>query len=110
MPQSDERAVEAGQRQRSSALSRRLFLARGSMTVVAAGVVSAMPALPAAVSAAESEAPAAESEVGAGVSMSEPLVAQVKNLQTGEVSLYTGEREISILDRGLAARLYNAAK
>lgn len=110
MPQLDDRTEAAASRRRSSALSRRLFLARGSMTVVAAGVVSAMPALPAAVTAAESEAPAAEEEVGAGVTLSEPLVAQVKNLQTGEVSLYSGDREISILDRGLAARLYNAAK
>ena len=33
-----------------------------------------------------------------------------KNLQTGEMSLYSGTREISILDKGLAARLFNAAK
>jgi hypothetical protein len=93
-----------------AALSRRLFLTRSSMTVVAAGVVSALPALPAVVSAAESEAPAAESEVAEGTTLAEPIFAQVKNLQTGEMSLYNGEREISILDRGLAARLFNAAK
>jgi hypothetical protein len=69
-----------------------------------------MPALPSVVSAAETEAPAAESEVGEGVTLTEPLVAQVKNLQTGEVSLFSGEREINILDKGLAARLFNAAK
>jgi hypothetical protein len=93
-----------------SGLSRRFFLTRGSLTVVAAGVVSAMPALPAVVTTAETEAPAAESEVGAGETLAEPLVAQVKNLQTGEMSLYSGTREISILDKGLAARLFNAAK
>ena len=80
------------------------------MTVVAAGVVSAIPSLPAVISTAETEAPAAEEEVGEGESLSAPLMAQVKNLQTGEVSLYSGEREINILDRGLAARLFNAAK
>ncbi len=93
-----------------SGLSRRFFLTRGSLTVVAAGVVSAMPALPAVVTTAETEAPAAESEIGAGTTLAEPLVAQVKNLQTGEMSLYSGTREISILDKGLAARLFNAAK
>jgi hypothetical protein len=93
-----------------SGLSRRLFLTRSSLTVVAAGVVSAMPALPAMVSSAEAEAPAAEDEVGESESLTAPLVAHVKNLQTGEVSLYSGEREISILDRGLAARLFNLAK
>jgi hypothetical protein len=93
-----------------SGLSRRLFLTKSSLTVVAAGVVSAMPALPAVVSSAEAEAPAAEEEIGSSETLTAPLVAHVKNLQTGEVSLYSGEREISILDRGLAARLFNAAK
>jgi hypothetical protein len=93
-----------------SGLSRRIFLAKSSLTVVAAGVVSAMPALPSMVSSAEAEAPAAEAEVGEGEALTAPLVAQVKNLQTGEVSLFSGEREINILDKGLAARLFNAAK
>jgi hypothetical protein len=94
-----------------SGLSRRLFLTKSSLTVVAAGVVSAMPVLPSVVSAAETEAPAAEEEaVGEGESLASPLIAHVKNLQTGEVSLYSGEREINILDRGLAARLFNATK
>jgi hypothetical protein len=93
-----------------SGLSRRLFLTRSSLTVVAAGVASAMPALPSVVTSAEAEAPAAEEEVSETESLAAPLVAHVKNLQTGEVSLYSGEREINILDRGLAARLFNAMK
>jgi hypothetical protein len=93
-----------------SGLSRRLFLTRSSLTVVAAGVASAIPALPSVVTSAEAEAPAAEEEITETESLAAPLVAHVKNLQTGEVSLYSGEREISILDRGLAARLFNAMK
>jgi hypothetical protein len=87
-----------------------LFLTKSSLTVVAAGVVSAMPALPSAVNAAEAEAPAADSAVSDTDALSGPLIAHVKDLQTGEVSLYSGEREFSIVDRGLAARLFNAAK
>jgi hypothetical protein len=93
-----------------SGLSRRLFLTKSSLTVVAAGVVSAMPALPSAVTAAESEAPAADSAISDSDALSGPLIAHVKDLQTGEVSLYSGEREFSIVDRGLAAKLFNAAK
>jgi hypothetical protein len=93
-----------------SGLSRRLFLTRSSLTVVAAGVVSALPALPSAVTAAETEAPAADSAVSDTDALSGPLIAHVKDLQTGEVSLYSGEREFSIVDRGLAAKLFNAAK
>jgi hypothetical protein len=93
-----------------SGLSRRLFLTKSSLTVVAAGVVSAMPALPAAVTAAEAEAPEADSAISDTAALSGPLIAQVKDLQSGVVSLYSGEQEFSIVDRGLAARLFNAAK
>jgi hypothetical protein len=93
-----------------SGLSRRLLLTRGSLGVVAAGVMSAMPALPAAVNTAETEAPDASAMVSDSEELEGPLLAQVKNLQTGEVSLFSGAREISIIDRGLAARLFNAAK
>jgi hypothetical protein len=93
-----------------SGLSRRLFLTRSSLTVVAAGVASAIPVLPSVVTSAEAEAPAAEEEITETESLAAPLVAHVKNLQTGELSLYSGEREINILDRGLAARLFNAMK
>lgn len=93
-----------------SGLSRRLFLTRSSLTVMAAGVASAMPVLPAVVTSAETEAPEAEAEVAETEALEGPLVAHVKNLQTGELSLYSGEREINLLDRGLAARLFNATK
>jgi hypothetical protein len=42
--------------------------------------------------------------------MTEPLIAHVKDLQTGEISLYMGEREFTYLDPTLAARLVRAAK
>jgi hypothetical protein len=91
-------------------LSRRLFITKSSLTVAAAGLVSALPALPAAVNTAEAEAP----EAGATISESEaaagPLVAHVTNLRTGEMSLYAGEREIVLHDPALAARLFNAIK
>jgi hypothetical protein len=93
-----------------SGLSRRLLLTRGSLGVVAAGVMSAMPALPAVANTAETEAPDASAMVSDSEELEGPLLAQVKNLQTGEVSLFSGAREISIIDRGLAARLFNAAK
>jgi hypothetical protein len=103
--------VETSTRQSAmSGLSRRVLLTRGSLTMVAAGVASAMPALPALVTASEAEAPDAQATVAETDSLAAPLIAQVKNLQTGEVSLYSGEREISIIDRGLAARLFNAAR
>lgn len=93
-----------------SSLSRRGFLGRGSLTVVAAGVASALPALPAVVTTAGSEEPEIQSTVEDGAALEGPLVAHVTDLQRGAISLYSGEREFSIIDKGLAARLFNAAR
>jgi hypothetical protein len=80
------------------------------MTVVAAGVASAMPAFPSIVNESEAAAPEAESAIADGEALEGPLIAHVKNLSSGEMSLYSGEREINIIDRGLAAKLFNASK
>jgi hypothetical protein len=80
------------------------------MTVMAAGVASTLPAFPAAVNEGEAAAPEAESVVADGEALEGPLIAHVKNLSSGEMSLYSGEREINIIDRGLAAKLFNASK
>jgi hypothetical protein len=93
-----------------TAFTRRLFITRSSLTVAAAGLVTALPALPAAVSDAEAEAPEVDSTVSDSASLVTPLVAHVKDLQTGEMSLYSGEREIVLHNPALAARLFNAAK
>jgi hypothetical protein len=93
-----------------SGLSRRLFITRSSLTVAAAGLVSALPALPAAVSTAETEAPEANQAISEADSLAGPLVAHVTDLQSGEISLYAGEREVVLRDPALAARLFHAVK
>jgi hypothetical protein len=101
-----------------SEFSRRLFLKSGSAAVIAAGAVSAIPGLPAAMSALETQAPA-DTGAGAGEAavadtesavLSEPLVAHVRDLATGEIGLFSGTREITLLDPQLAARLLRAAQ
>jgi hypothetical protein len=91
-------------------LSRRMFLKRGSLAVAAAGALSAIPGLPALVSSSEVEAPSAGSVAGDAGALTEPLVAHVKDLQTGEMSLYVGEREVVYHDPRLAAVIRNAAR
>jgi hypothetical protein len=39
-----------------------------------------------------------------------PVVAHVRDVRKGLVSLYTGEREITIKNRRLAAALYHASR
>jgi hypothetical protein len=100
-----------------SELSRRVFLKGGTAAVVAAGAISTIPGLPALVGAVESQGPAdagtAESAVAEGessLSMTEPLVAHVRDLASGEIGLFSGTREITVLDPRLAAALVRALR
>lgn len=95
-------------------VSRRSFLQKGSLTAAAVGVVGSVPGLSGLLASSAPELPAAETgatqvegDVGA---LSEPLVAHVTNLGTGDISLYQGEREVLIRDPALASRLFSAAR
>ena len=99
-----------------SHVSRRTFLKTGSAAVVAAGAISALPGLPAAVDVLEAQGPAdagaadaAATDAGTSL-LSEPLIAHVRDLTTGEIGFFMGAREITVLDPQLAARLVNAAR
>jgi hypothetical protein len=97
-----------------SALSRRAFLRRGTVTAAAVGVVASVPGLSSLLIGGTAEAPALETGAGeveadAG-GLSEPLLAQVKDLHTGEISLLQGEREVVIRNPAVARSLYTAAR
>lgn len=94
-----------------SSLSRRAFLKRGSLAVTAAGVAAALPAgvldlTEAGAGAASASVP----ELPEGAALSEPIVAHVRDLASGDINLFVGTREVSVRDPGLAARLFHAAK
>ena len=90
---------------------RRAFLTRGSMAVAAAGVFTAVPGLASGLIAAEEEAPEAASVVeGEAATMTEPLVAHVRDLATGEIGLFSGTQEVVFHDPVLAARLFHATR
>src|SRR5581483_3128388 len=105
-----------------SEVSRRSFLKGGSAAVVAAGAIAALPGLPAVLGGAETTAPgdagAAASAVaglagsseslGGQGSLSEPLIAHVRDLATGEIGLFSGTREITVMVPDLTARLARA--
>jgi hypothetical protein len=96
--------------QRSSTMSemdRRSFLARGSMMMAAAGAVAAVPGVADELLAGGADAPAVEGEAGA---LTEPLVAHVRDLGTGEIGVFTGTREVVLRDPGLASRLFQASR
>jgi hypothetical protein len=97
-----------------SNLSRRTFLIRGSMGAAAVAVGSAIPGLSNVLTTAGEEAPAADdaatTALGAAPSLSDPLIAHVTDLQSGEMSLFMGEREFTITNPTLARQLFGAAK
>lgn len=97
-----------------SILSRRSFLTRGSLVVGGAGLAASIPGLPSLLTTAESEAPAVEAAVtdeeAVAADVSGPLVAHLQDLRSGQMSLFLGEREISVTNPGLAAQLFRSAR
>jgi hypothetical protein len=93
-------------------LNRRQFLQKGSLAVAAAGVASAVPGVAASL---DEVAPAVTPETSAAVegaapSMSEPLVARVTDVTTGEIQMFFGTSATKVTDPQLAARLIRAAQ
>jgi hypothetical protein len=94
-----------------SGYSRRSFLKKGSVVVAAA---VAAPALPGLLATTSADAPEIEGEATAGAApataeVSGPVIAQLRDLASGEISIYTGTQEIVYRDPELANRLARAA-
>ncbi len=96
-------------------VSRRLFLRNSGLALAGAGVMSQIPFLSSLVGASEADAPAAAdgatsvADEGAA-SLSEPLVAHIRDLSTGEIGIFNGTREFIVNDPQMAARLFHAAR
>jgi hypothetical protein len=97
-----------------ASVSRRTFLTRSSAAVAAAGIASAIPALPAAVTSLGADAPAVDETVTAAdaewADAAGPLIAHVRDLSTGEIGLFNGTREVVTRDPQLALRLFRALR
>jgi hypothetical protein len=110
----------AGER---SGISRRAFLARGSLVAGTAAVVGSVPGLSSFLSSAETESPeiggagpeaAGAAEAGAAGSaavpdLGQPLVVHVLNASTGELNLYQGTAQIVARNPGLAQAIARLA-
>jgi len=96
-------------------VSRRSFLRSSGLAVATAGMVSQIPGLTSLVGATGAEAPAVTDSAVVGAdeeaaTMSEPLVAHVRDLSTGEIGIFNGLREVVYHDPELAARLFRAVR
>jgi hypothetical protein len=88
--------------------SRRDFLKHGSVAAAAAGVAIAVPS--SAASALTRTDDDGKTTLPPGASLDAPVVAHVRNLKKGEVVVYSGEQEIVVRDKRLAALLYHATR
>lgn len=95
-------------------LSRRNFLRRGAFTTAAVAVASSVPGISALVATTAADAPAVDTGVSDAADeagpLTEPLIAQVKDPGTGEISLFQGEREVVVHSPALARSLMSAVR
>jgi hypothetical protein len=99
---------------RRSGINRRSFLKRGGVAAAAAGFI-AIPGGTAILGAFESEAPALDSEASAATetevaSMPDAVVAHVKDLSSGDISIYSGTNEVVLRNPALAAQIFRASR
>jgi hypothetical protein len=97
-------------------VNRRTFLKQAGVAAAAAGAVAAAPgslgvAGATTRSASASGATAHEPELSHEETASAPaVIAHVRDAGRGEITLFVGEREITIHDRQVAARLVRATR
>ncbi|HZT96421.1 MAG TPA: hypothetical protein VFB34_06245 [Chloroflexota bacterium] len=109
-PETDESSAPpvspaGGAREAKSGVSRLGFLTRASMGAAAIGVMGSMPAL-AGVGAAE---PAeVDTSSLSEETLTSPLVAHVGDVASGEVTVMSGLKELTVRDPQLVVRLLRA--
>lgn len=84
-------------------VSRRAFLSRSSLGIALAGAAMAVPGLSTVLKA---PSPSIDLPIQSGGA--EPLVAHVRDLASGELSLMVGTEHVVVRDPSLAGRLYGA--
>jgi anaerobic selenocysteine-containing dehydrogenase len=88
--------------------SRRQFLKRSSAVAAAAGVAAAVPASAAKALSSSTKKSDRDPQLPDHPEVDVPVVAHVRDVRKGLVTLYTGEREVTIKNKRLAAALYHA--
>jgi hypothetical protein len=112
-PDRDEKAATQPGSWREG-LSRRTFLRRGTLTAAAVAVAGSVPGVSTLLATTTADAPAIDTGLSETAddsgALTEPLVAQVKDLSTGQISLFQGEREVVVHSPALARSLMSALR
>lgn len=93
-------------------VNRRGFLKQAGAAAVVAVAGTTLATTPMGVAGALAKRPAAEAPLTPEEELrgGEELVAQVVNARTGQISLFVGERQITLHDKTVAARLVRATR
>jgi hypothetical protein len=93
-------------------VSRRVFFKRAGSAAAVVAVGTTIAASPAILASATADAATREAVISPqdDLRVGEHLVARVKNARTGEINLFIGQKEVTIHDRRVAARLIRAAR
>ena len=91
-------------------LTRRGFIGQTTASVATIGVLAALPTLAAAPEMTDVVASDTAAAELSATTFSEPLVAHVSNLATGEISIMSGTKEIILRDADLVMRLLKAVR
>jgi hypothetical protein len=86
--------------------NRRDFLKHASVAAAVAGAAAAVPLSITESASAEEKTP----RVPADAHVEGHVVAHLRDVQTGEVAIYSGNREITVKDKRLAALIYKASR
>ena len=89
--------------------SRRDFIKRTSVVAAAAGAASVAPAS-IAKAVTRSDAVRTTPTIPSDAKTDGHVVAHLRNVRTGEVAVYAGDRKITVKDRHLAALLFHASR
>jgi hypothetical protein len=113
-PPADPAAADPAAAEPRHHLSRRSMLrGTGASAAGLAALAVAGPAVPAAAAAKRPAAPAASRSMaadGGSERLSQPVVVQLRDVQSGELDVFAGTSHTRLRDPDLAARLARAAR
>jgi hypothetical protein len=96
-------------------LDRRTFLVRSGAAAALLGLAASAPGSTALLSTIETDGPAVDTGAASAAdvavpTMTDPVVAHVTDVATGEISIYSGTQEVVLRNPALAAQLVRASR
>jgi hypothetical protein len=85
-------------------------LKRGSIAVAMAGLATSTPLLTETTTEATTGTAAASAALPEGAQLTEPVVAHLRDLTTGEINVFVGSRQVVVNNPALAHAIFRATR